>query len=49
MVSIQITMYNYWALIDKIMQVSGHGEKKTLKSHVFGLMHGIHQIYMIKR
>lgn len=25
------------------------GEKKTLKSHVFGLMHGIHQIYMIKR
>ena len=25
------------------------GEKKPLKSHVFGLMHGIHQIYMIKR
>ena len=30
MVSIQITMYNYWALIDKIMQVPGHGEKIDL-------------------
>ena len=35
MVSIQITMYNYWALIDKIMQVSGHGEKKKLSNLMF--------------
>ena len=35
MVSIQITMYNYRALIDKIMQVSGHGEKKTSQISCF--------------
>ena len=35
MVSIQITMYNYWALIDKIMQVSGHGEKLYLANLMF--------------
>ena len=28
----------------------GYGKKiDFVKSHVFGLMHGIHQIYMIKR